>query len=116
LDVHGALELGLSWLSRAADLHKMDLLGCLGCLFLAETEDIVLVSGGIGERHVSEAAGVTLEDLLLLLLEEEELHPGIDGALVVRIEPDEKGPLLRGVHTVGHDLAVCELLGALKDS
>jgi hypothetical protein len=109
LNVDSALEL-LSIGGRVANLHEVNALSSLGSLFLAEGEDVVFVA--ILKWYVGKAAGVAFKYLLLTFLKEEELHPGVDCALVVRVEPYEEAPLLARVYTIGHDLAVCELLGS----
>jgi len=66
--------------------------------------------------NISEAAGETLEDLHLALLSVVELHPSVDVLLIGRVEADKEAPLLARVDTIGHDLAVGELLSAIENA
>ena len=94
----------------------MELLRVLASLLLTEAEEGVLVVRGVGHRHIGEGSREALEDLLLALLGEEELHVTADGLVGALVDADEVAPFLGGVDTVVHDLAVGELGLLLEDS
>lgn len=93
----------------------MKLLGVLAVFFLAEAEEGVLIASVVADGHVSEGGGKTLEDLLLSLLHEEELHVAADLIVGSLVDSNQEAPLVRGVETVVHDLAVAKLGLLLED-
>ena len=82
LNVNASLEL-LTVGSWVSDFHEVDLLGCLSCFLLTETENGVLVEIVLSDGQVGETTSVSLNELLLALLCEEELHVSIDVLLIV---------------------------------
>ena len=114
LQVRGPLDLLLTggWV---ADLHDVDFLGVLASFLLAEAEQGVLVLGGVRDWHIGESGRETLEDLLLSLLDEEELHVAANGLIGSLVDTNQVAPFLGSVDSVVHDLAGAELGLLLED-
>lgn len=93
LNISRPLEFGLArgWVT---DLHNVKLLGLLSLFTLTETEEGILEGGVVSHWHVSESGGKTLEDLLLSLLSEKELHVTADLVVWPLEDTNEVAPFL----------------------
>lgn len=88
LDVYRDFEFSIAW-GRRADFHDVQTMDLFGSFLFTKAEDTVLV-GRVGVRkwEICEASGITLNRLVLLFLDVVELHPRIDGFLVIRVKTD----------------------------
>ena len=116
-EVFSLIELDIGLLLKsvggsASDLHNVESLSGLTFLSLAEAEQVAFVADVIGHRDAGEAGGVSLENLLLLLLGEVELNLA-HNAVGALVDSNQEAPLPSGVDAVVHDLAVVLELGLL---
>ena len=70
----------------------MELLSTFSSLLLTEAENVVFVVSSISDWHVGEAGSETLEDLLLSLLGEEELHVTADALIGTLVDTNQIAP------------------------
>jgi hypothetical protein len=93
LDFSRSFELLLAW-SWVSDFHDVKLLSAFSILLLAEAEEGVPVACDIADRHICESSSETLENLLLSLLDEEELHVAANLVVSSRVDANKVAPLV----------------------
>ena len=105
LNVYCDFELPIAW-GGCADFHDVQTMDLFSSFLFTKAEDTVLVGRvGIGKWEICEASGITLNRLVLLLLNVVELHPCVDSLLVIRVKTNQVAPFAVRGNIVVHNLA-----------